>query len=307
MLYEYAIDPQALGSSWQNFRYIIEKFGFDKGRLISQFPKQWFREVYAATDGMPPMQKKRIEEALNQAKKNKVARFNRPYDSSMACWLDAALREHDREPFHAIIANENPGGDSEVCFAEDLDENDELMAVPHDCAVKRDIESITAALRSFLRLGSRIVFVDPFFDPYCDRQRLLFLECFTIVKDLNPKAACEIHYRFHRNKPSNEELERDATRLFKEIIPDGICLTVYCWKERVGGEDFHARYLLTERGGLRVDAGFDPVGDHQNTDIALMDYELCQRRLASFERHAVDYDLVEPVLSISSTGAVEHV
>jgi hypothetical protein len=42
---------------------VIEKFGFDKGRLISQFPKHWFRDVYEATSGLPPVQKKRVEEA----------------------------------------------------------------------------------------------------------------------------------------------------------------------------------------------------------------------------------------------------
>ena len=41
MLFEYAVEPQAIGSNWQNFRYLIEKFGFDRGRLISQFPKAW--------------------------------------------------------------------------------------------------------------------------------------------------------------------------------------------------------------------------------------------------------------------------
>jgi hypothetical protein len=41
MFYEYAIEPRAIGSSWATFRYIIEKFGFDKGRLISEFPRRW--------------------------------------------------------------------------------------------------------------------------------------------------------------------------------------------------------------------------------------------------------------------------
>ena len=50
MLYEYAVEPRAIGSSWQTFRYVIEKFGFDRGRLISQFPNTWFRLVYDATE-----------------------------------------------------------------------------------------------------------------------------------------------------------------------------------------------------------------------------------------------------------------
>ena len=72
MLYEYAVEPRAIGSSWQTFRYVIEKFGFDRGRLISQFPNTWFRLVYDAAEGFLPMEKKRTVEALNLAKRNKV-------------------------------------------------------------------------------------------------------------------------------------------------------------------------------------------------------------------------------------------
>ena len=35
-----------------------------------------------------------------------------------------------------------------------------------------------------------------------------------------------------------------------------------------GGEDFHSRYLLTDKGGIRIDAGFSAEGDHQTTDMA---------------------------------------
>lgn len=307
MLYEYAVEPQAIGSNWLTFRYVIEKFGFDKGRLISQFPKRWFRDVYQAAEALPAMQKKRIEEALIQAKKSKVVRFSRPFDPDLGGWFDNALAEHRREPFHAIIAAENPAGDASVLCPDDVDEHHALIAVPHECAISRDVDSLSAALRDLLRCGSRIVFIDPFFDPYNPRHRRLFFRCLSIVKDLNPRAICEIHYKYHDNKPANAELERDANRLFNDIIPEEMKLMVFCWKEREGGEDFHARYLLTEKGGIRVDAGFDPVGSHQKTDMTLMDYGLSQMRLASVEREATIYELVQPVLRISARCAVEHV
>ena len=44
------------------------------------------------------MQKKRIEEALNQARKNKVVRFCRPYDGQAGDWLYNALKGHRRLP-----------------------------------------------------------------------------------------------------------------------------------------------------------------------------------------------------------------
>lgn len=307
MLQEYAVEPAAIGSDWQTFRYLIEKFGFDQGRLISQFPKHWFREVYQAAGGLSDLQKKRVEEALIAAKKNKVVRTGRPYSPDLGGWLDNALAEHGREPFHAIIAAANSGDEACVVRSDEVDDGHALIACARERAVPRDVESLAGALQGMLRFGARIVFVDPFFDPYKGPHKRMFLRLLTIVKDLNPRAECEIHYRYHANKPDNADLEGEAAALFGDIIPAEMAVTLYCWKERDGGEDFHARYLLTDKGGIRVDAGFEPVGDHQHTDVSLMDFDLSQMRLAALARNATEYELVGPVLRISAGGEVAHV
>ena len=51
-------------------------------------------------------------------------------------------------------------------------------------------------------------------------------------------------------------------------------VTIYRWRQKPGGADFHARYLLTDRGGIRVDAGFSAEGASQTTDMTLMDFAL---------------------------------
>jgi len=52
---------------------------------------------------------------------------------------------------------------------------------------------------------------------------------------------------------------------------------------RVGGETFHARYVLTERGGIRFDVGLDegPVGE--TTDVTLLDTQLHITRWNDFQ------------------------
>ena len=306
MLYEYAVEPQAIASSWQTFRYVIEKFGFDKGRLIAEYPKQWFREVYDAADGLPPMQKKRMEEALVQARKNKVIRSRRPYDREAGDWLHNALTENQRCAFRAIIALANPTGDEFVLQAEELDELHPLMAVQQSCAIARDAASIGAAVKELLEYSSRILFVDPFFDPYSVRYKSTLRECLAIVKARNENAECEIHYRYHDDKPAPVDLEPEARNLFPGVIPEGLSVKIFCWKEKAGGADFHARYLLTERGGIDVDAGFSAEGNHQTTDMHLMGFEFCLGKLETFAREAQDYELIEPVLLIAADGRVSH-
>jgi hypothetical protein len=101
-------------------------------------------------------------------------------------------------------------------------------------------------------------------------------------------------------------IERSAKAKFGKVIPEGMTVTIYRWREKTGGADFHARYLLTDRGGIRVDAGFSAEGGAQTTDMMLMDFALSQATRKAFERDAGVYELVEPVLRISSPGHVEH-
>jgi hypothetical protein len=204
------------------------------------------------------LQKKRIEEALNQAKKNKIVRYDRPYDGQAGDWLYNALLEHRRLPFHAIIAKENQTGEKAVLLADDFDELHPLMKVLHDCPIRRDAESLSAAMKELLRFSSRILFVDAYYDAFNARYKSTFRECLGIVSTLNPNADCEIHYRYHDQKPTNHELEREAPQLFSGVIPEGMKVTIFCWRQKKGGEDFHARYLLTERGGIASTQAFQP-------------------------------------------------
>jgi hypothetical protein len=84
-------------------------------------------------------------------------------------------------------------------------------------------------------------------------------------------------------------------------------VTIYCWREKNGGADFHARHLLTKKGGIGIDAGFSAEGNHQTTDVHLMSFKLSQEKIRPFAGAATDYELVEPVLRISSDGHVERV
>ncbi|HLP67869.1 MAG TPA: hypothetical protein VK181_10165 [Rhizobium sp.] len=305
MHYEYAVEPQAIGSSWENFRYLIEKFGFDRGRLISQFPKSWFRDVYEAANALTPMQRKMVEEALKQAKRNKVVRNRRAFDPAIGSWLDNALVQHRQQPFRAIIAGQARRGEASVLSIDTLDESAPLMRVPHESDIPRDVESIAAALLGLLQFGSRLVFVDPYFDPFNPRQRKLFRELLRLVSEINPGATCEFHYRNDTKKGlSNEVLRREAAALSNYLIPSGMKISFFCWCEREGGEDFHARYLLTERGGIRVDAGFEPVGSQETTDFTIMDSDLVHRRLAAVSPDAGVYKLVGHAICIASDGSV---
>lgn len=84
-------------------------------------------------------------------------------------------------------------------------------------------------------------------------------------------------------------------------------LALFRWKERIGGADFHARYLLTDVGGMNVEADFSADGAHQNVQLGLLPLDFAQNKLTSLMRSSTVYQLVGPVLEVRSDGTVNQI
>jgi hypothetical protein len=147
LLDEYAVEPEAIGLSWSDFRYVIEKFGFDHGRLISRFPHQWFNLVLEVAKALPDVERKRVTVALERAKRC-VIDTRRPYNPRLASWLENAITEHARLPFHAIIAKTNPRNADHVLTVGEMDGAHCLFAAERDCKVDRYCAACTSYPRS---------------------------------------------------------------------------------------------------------------------------------------------------------------
>jgi hypothetical protein len=158
-----------------------------------------------------------------------------------------------------------------------------------------------------LKSARTVLFVDRFFDIRESRYRETLKACLDLLAAAGGhNVRCEIHVCDHPSRPPAEIIERDARKWLQGILP-GISVTLFVLKERKGGADFHARYLLTDIGGMNVESGFSAEGPHQHVQIGLLDLDFSQTKLGTFARNSTVFDLVEPVLEIHSDGSVRRV
>ena len=138
MLFEYAVEPQAIGSNWKDFRYLIEKFDFDRGRLISRFPSNWERAVIEAAQrsGMGDVRLKSVVERLQKARLAAIIRTGRQYNPSVD-WIENALLQQAMNPFQAIIATQNRGNRNFILIPDDVEDDQPLMVAPRNWEVER--------------------------------------------------------------------------------------------------------------------------------------------------------------------------
>jgi hypothetical protein len=302
MLLEYAVEPHAIGRSWEHFRYLIEKFGFDRGRLISRFPRDWERSVIEAAkqSGMADVRFKKLVEKLARAKHDALIPSGRSYDSEMSSWVENAVSQHELNPFQAIIASERHDANDAVLVADDLEDGHQRFESPVNWEVPRVGTQLAKAMAPLLQTAKHVLLVDKYMKFEDARYRETLKEAFAaIAAGRQGCGVCEIHVAEHARSPSIQHLHHNAKKYLPQIIPNGMTVRLFQWKEKHGGEDFHARYLLTDRGGLIVDAGFSADGANQKVMMSLLDIAVARAKVEQFKPEANVYDLVEPALEIS--------
>lgn len=309
MHHEYAVEPAAIGSSWERFLYLIEKFGFGEGRLISQFPKKWERQVIEAAEAadVPDVDHQRIVVKLEQKKRTALIRTGRDFDPVLQTWIENALASHAKRHFRAIIAlEERP--ESEVLSPVGLDEDHSLMAVPRSCDIPRTVENIAGACSLLLRTAREIDLVDPYFDlrnvggdyrgPLDSMMRSMRMAG-------KQNAIIRIHYRHHTSRPDSKEMLRSAGNWVKGMIPTGYELRLYAWEEHEDGEDLHDRYLLCDRGGIMIGAGFAASKLQENATFTLLDDDHAQELRSKFADGSSVYLQVDKAVQIKANGRAE--
>lgn len=299
MIFEFAVDP-ALLNNWERFRYLTDKFGVGHGRLISRFPKRWKRMVYDGLDGVGDVERKRIVERMANIEEKMQVRASSTEWDSVRNWLPNAENEHERQPFHAIVAGANPRNHDRVLAYDDLSEDTPLWAVPHEKVVSREATSLAAAISPILRIAKSVILVDPHFDPYKPRARntlAAFLEACLDGRIDHALPKVEFHTAF---KQGNAGFSSECQRQLPQCIPHGMSLKVVRWQERNGGDGLHNRYILMDRGGVRLAWGLDEGNPGQNDDLSLLEPGVYKARWDQYCGDQPAFDRVDDIV-ISGT------
>lgn len=287
MINEYALEPEAL-SNWSAVRYFLDNFGFESGRLISQYPKKWKYAVYQACAGCKDIEKKRIEEVLAKSD-HKFIRRSRPFNNSIT-WLENAELQHTVVPFRAIIARENPRNHASLLLADTINENTPLWKIEKGKCIARKSSELVRCLEPVLRISEEIIFVDQHFKPHEIRYRNSLQALLRIVSSSKKMRRLE----YHLNGVLDKQFFADeCDQKIAPIIPRYLEVRFVRWEQLEAGDMLHARYILTDLGGISVEWGLDEGDDGETTDIKILDREIYEQRWASFQKDAGIYKYVD--------------
>jgi hypothetical protein len=110
--------------------------------------------------------------------------------------------------------------------------------------------------------------VDPYFDSGEQRFKKSFCKIFErICQVADSKVRIEVHTGCQQSQQDfTDKLQNDWPRL----IPPGRRIFFHRWNEEPQGEQLHRRLILSERGGILIEAGLDAGPEGQTTTTTLL-------------------------------------
>ena len=248
MFKEIAVDPAAVATSYRDFSYIVEKFGISEGRLIAAFPGRWKALVHqAASERLKgTLELSKVQERLRRIGNSVLHSRGRPGDGCDQDWIQAAIDEHHRLPFEAVITSiplENQGF---VCAA-DLDGEHSCLQSNRQWHVQRVAASMAECCEPLLTSGRHIKLIDPHFDAGHPRFRNPFLAL------LDKRRAGAIVEIYRDDRQDADHIAERIGRALARVERRGGTLRLF-FRPRT---QMHNRFVLNEFGGISFQTGLD--------------------------------------------------
>ena len=302
MIYAYAIEPEAV-VAWtelNRYRLLVGQFGLGTPRVLLELPDlaDWEGLVIAAASalGLSELEWKRLDELIERLRERRARRRSATFVNEVA-WLENAEAEHDRRPFEAIIALDNPRKCKAVILDKHLgDPGNPKWEKPLGVTSERSPEALAKTVAAMLQDADELHFVDRYFDPdkYENRRVMeAFLQTMMDGRTVPPTKVV-LHCD---DKLSKAQFEEKARKMIPGI-PAGSSLEFLRWKERLGGEKFHNRYILTDIGGVTFGISLRQGEKGESDDINIMGRGQYIKRWEQFFGVTPAFDLVDRPVSI---------
>ena len=249
LIHDYVLEPELVAECNQFlYRYLTQykKFSWDTGCILVQYPNNWWELVEKQVGD-----EKRLEVLRTWLHRTKVVHSDFVWNDTFT-WLENAEQENSPHSFHVILARDNPRGQSNVVRVANITETAESKAwanPPPSVTLNRTAASMASCIEPLLRHAKRIHFIDPHFSPLQDRFKNPLRKFLKIICYDSREVTLEYHTS-DNNTLCWKDFRQECEDELPHLIPKGFTLTVRRWKNRVGGERFHNRYILTNIGGV---------------------------------------------------------
>jgi hypothetical protein len=272
MIADCAVDPETM-ARWENFQMLHADFGVGQGRLLCEFPGKWRKlvlqrasELEARGDNTARHAAMLVDQFQHGAFRRGLVKSGRAYPEGLR-WTEAARTS--QPPFDLIIHSEDPSTPSEVRAGEILRLSPPFVR-PRQKEIRRQAADLVACGWPCFRRANEIAVIDPYFRPREGKfGRVLGHFLARMERECSPPKRLEVHTKLPDTYDSTIQ-RGNWNHWANEHLPSGWKLRIIHWDVLETGGTLHARYILTDYGGLDYNWGIDE-DPAECTQVSLLD------------------------------------
>jgi len=299
MIKEIALDP-CLFAQWPHHLALRDAFGVEKGRVISAFPKKWrgyVREEVNRLEASGQLGSVKANslrtwlEAPVGTSDSRIAASKAVYDGDKAWHLNA---EDVWQSFDAILSSKEIETPNAILADEDQEyRRDSKFSAETQRTIQRKRESMVDSIWPLLRDSKVVKLVEPHFNPKESRFKIVLKAMLDrLHSEGSPIRKFELHIR-HPEDKNERDLPKFTTADLNRLSPilrTGWSLHFHLWTR--GREQMHPRYLLTDRGGIQIDHGWDEGKlDSETTPIMLLSKSRWEQEMQRYKLGSADFEI----------------
>lgn len=294
MIHEFALEP-AMVARWSGREaiHVTSNMGIGTPRLLCGAPSiaAWKKEVLQLAEKMHEgVALTRVVEVVRLLTEGATRRTagdaGRP-------WAEFVQQEHRRIPFAGIIAttaSHPPLAAEDVIWTNQKPWERETTQV-----IRRQAADLASVCSPFLRLARHIVIVDPYFSPqapgFVDSLQALLVASF----EMRPREVDTVRVVLL----THQDINASAFSGLARRIPQKVKLEVIHYDEREDSP--HNRYVLTDLGGIMIQAGTRSSAPTHTDDVSVMAKSTYQTRWRQYALRSEGFAF-KHVTTLTGTG-----
>lgn len=269
VLGEFAVNPECI-ATMTDLTLLLRVFGFEHGAVISEFPRSWIPEVKQRAQQFEEPTRSAFKDKVDRLKAKALVRLGRLSDGTT--WLDRTLASHRSRPFYGIL-HTHQTVDCQ-CFQHAINDDHFPCGLREGKALRNSVAMVSAIL-PLVQSSDRFTLIDPYFSPNAEYQE--FVECLVMKRREISTGKLYIDIHLEHDEEGEGPLGPAHINNFKhwaKSLPDNLEINVRWWDDNKSGE-LHPRYLITERGGARLDRGFRSPDERRANRERENDADIC--------------------------------
>lgn len=293
----YAADPLVCTRA-SDLKLLLASFGPYAGRYLANYPIDWAAHVERGLDSVGEIETARVHTLLRRAKENLtlVTRSNLPWKAEQA-WLANAssLLEGSNPVFEGLIANEsNPPAVQEL----------------HEVDLPPTAEERVAGTASeYARISKILLLLSPeiaLIDPYLNPQKRACAAVLGALFDLIARGKCQKVMLWARatdvlGAGNADSVKADLKETLRRLaitanFKPGREIEMILVEDESRRTKMHGRYVLSIRGGVRLDQGFQQLPAGRQVDVGPVGKVIHNQLLDIFFDAKHDMQVVEKIV-----------